>query len=204
MGNFIQSSIDYFTNLSGMQIVAQVFGFIVIIFNYLIFQQKERKQMLKAKRRADWCAAFSYFLFVLSGSLLAWASVFQCLIASFRETVFLNKEKKWASSKLWLVGFLVLFYASSFVTWALNKDANYSVWLNFLPAIASSIAIISYWIGNPRLNRVLQMPTSLLMLIYEINIMAVASLITEVFTIVSVFISIIRFEILNKSKKKAN
>ena len=84
------------------QICSVIFGGCGIIANATIYQQKKRQKILWFKLVSNilWSA---HYLF-----LFAYAGMGVCLIGVVRESIFINKDKKWAKSKIWLVIFLFL------------------------------------------------------------------------------------------------
>lgn len=163
-----------------MDIIAQLIGFIGIGANIIIYQQKSRGRLLLWKLISDALWLLHYlFMGAYSAAVVA-------VIGMMRESVFMNRHKKWAQSPLWLVLFLVIAAGSAVLTW---KNA-----FSLLPAIASMIAVISFWIGKPRLSRVLAFPISLSMLTYDISVGSIAGIGNELFTMTSSVVGILRLD----------
>lgn len=114
----------------------------------------------------------------------AWSGAAVCGIGILRETVFLNKHRKWADSKLWLAFFFLLSIVSASLTW---KNA-----FSILPACASALSILSFWIGKPKLTRVLQLPISISFLIYNIVSLSYTGMVNEVMTLSSLAVAWLR------------
>ena len=73
--------------------LAWFFGIGGIICNFLIYQQKSRKNLLTVKLIANCTWTIHYvFLSAFSGAAV-------CAIGMIREFVFLNDSKKWARGK---------------------------------------------------------------------------------------------------------
>ena len=61
------------------------------------------------------------------------------------------------------------------------------------------LAVISFWIGKPKLSRIMSYPIAALMLTYDITFLAFMAIINEIITIISSTVGIIRHDV----KKKA-
>lgn len=161
-------------------IASYIFGALGMATTVLIYQQKNRKGLLFSKLLSD----VIWFLYYMCLSAYSGAAI--AVIGIIRELVFINREKKWANHPFWLVFFLLLSLGSAFITW----KNMFSV----LPCIASAISIISFWIGNPKLSRILSYPISACMLTYNISCVAVIGVINEIFTITSSIIGAVRLD----------
>lgn len=159
--------------------LAFIVGALGVVANIFIYQQKGSKRLLLFKLVSDFLWALHYFL------LNAYAAMAIALIGIFRESVFLNQDKKWAKSKWWLVLFLVCSVVSAIFTW---KNI-----FSILPAIASVLSVISFWKNHPNLTRYLAFPISLCMLAYDVTCYSYAGIINEIFTLVSATIGMLRY-----------
>jgi hypothetical protein len=155
--------------------LAWIFGIGGIVANILIFQQKNRKNLLRTKLLADisWTIHYSF--------LSAWSGAAVCGIGIIRESVFLQKPRKWASSPLWLILFFLCSLVSAVLTW----KSPFSI----LPAVASMLSILSFWIGKPKLSRWLQIPISLSFFTYNVTVFSVTGIINELLTMISIAIA---------------
>lgn len=161
---------------------AKIFGFAGIASTVVIYQQKTRKGLLLSKLISDVLWFLHYFcLGAYSGAGIA-------VIGLVRELIFMNREKKWAKHWAWLVFFLVLSVVSALVTW--------KGWASLLPMVASMLAVIGFWIGKPRISRLMSFPIAGSMLIYDVglNPMSVAGIINELLAIGSSVVGIIRYD----------
>lgn len=158
--------------------LAWFFGIGGILANIMIFQQKNRKHLLTTKLLADISWTTHYLL------LSAWSGAAVCGIGIVRESIFLNRPRKWANSPLWLVLFFLCSLVSAVLTW----KGPFSI----LPAFASMVSILSFWIGNPKLTRWLQIPISLSFLTYNVTVFSVTGIINEILTLSSIVIAFIR------------
>ena len=169
-----------------LDILSKIFGFIGVASTIFIYQQKSRKGLLVSKLISDvfWLAHYAL--------LGAYSGAASAIIALTRELVFINRDKKWAKSRWWLVLFLVLSALSAVVTW---KNA-----FSLLPAAASALSVISFWIGSPCLARIFSFPISASMLSYDIVCSSTAGIINEVLALSSSVVGILRHDIKHKKE----
>ena len=170
-----------------LEIISSVIGGCGILANAIIYQQKAGKRMLVWKLISDILWAAHYF--TLGGIS---AGVIAC-IGVVRESVFLNKGKKWADSKLWLLFFVVLSIVSAIFTW---KSP-----MSILPVLASVISVFSFWRAKPLLSKLLAYIISACMLSYDILVLSYMGMINEVLTLISTTIGIVTLNIFESEKK---
>lgn len=158
-----------------MKIVAQIFGLGATISLFLIYQQKDRKGILKAKLAADICWVLHYFC--MGGT----AGMIPNAVGILRELIFLNrKNKKWADSKLWLLVFVALNWTWGILTFRSGFDV--------LPIAASTFVSISLWIDHPKLTKLISLPVSGAFLIYDFCIGSYIGIGNECIAMISILI----------------
>ena len=108
--------------------------------------------------------------------------------------MFINNDKKWAKSPVWLVFFIIVSAVSGILTW--------ESWYSFLPPLAMILTTISYWMKDETKIRLITFPSSPCWLIFNIITGSVAGVVTECVVMSSLIIAIIRYDILKKGKKK--
>ena len=171
-----------------MEILGQIVGGVGIAVSFLILQQKTRRGLMFFKLISDglWLAHY-----ILIG---AYAGAAICLIAVFREIVFMQRlTRKWANHKIWPALFIMAAIVSAVLTW----DNIFSL----LPAFASIISIITFWIGIPRISRILSFPIGISMVAYDVTSNSITGIINECLALTSAVIGMIRLDI--KKKKSA-
>ncbi|MBE7046331.1 MAG: YgjV family protein [Ruminococcaceae bacterium] len=162
-----------------MYLLSQIFGFAAIVVAYFIYQQGKRKNVILLKLIADvlWVLCF-VFVGGYTGALTTFVSI-------FREIVFYNRfKKKWAGSKFWLCLFMGIYIFIGI----LNIENIFEI----LPTLASSVSTIGYWNKNVKAFKLISIPVSLCMLIYNIYCMSIAGIWNEVITLSSIIIFSIR------------
>lgn len=169
------------------EIVGQIIGFIAMAIIVVSYQQKSHKNILTFQMVSGLLFTIHYLL------LGAYTGAVMNLLGAFRSLIYSSRGKKWASTILWPIVFSIAFLISGILTW----DNSFSVF----PLIAMLMSSVVLWIEQPRINRILSLPTSTCWLIYNIKTVSIPGIITEVFVLSSIVIGIIRLDIKKKDKK---
>lgn len=157
---------------------AQIVGFIPLALSLLTFSLSKRGHILISKTLADMTSAVHFFLLgeVVGGAV--------CVINTARGCVFYQRGKaKWASHIAVPIIFCVLTLASSFIRW--------NGIVSLLPTFGSILAVIGFWFSSPKLIKLFNLPAVTLWLIYSIIIGSISSTLINIFSIVTIIISII-------------
>lgn len=166
--------------------LATFFGLGAMISLFLIYQQKNRGNILLCKLSADIFWIFHYL------TLGARAGMIPNFVGIFRELVFINRKKhKWANTPLWALLFIS-------VNFALGIH-SFNEWYDIVPIIASSFVTISLWIDNPVLTKIISIPVSTAFFIYDIFVSSYVGMINECIAISSIIIYFINSRRRNKN-----
>ena len=168
--------------------IATGIGVLGMIACIMIFQQTERKKMLIWKMIADTLWMIQYIL------LGAYGGVGTTAVAILRGAVFLKWDPRQKGGKLVLTGFLIIAIVVGLLIW---RNA-----FNLFSMSASIIAIISFWIGNPKLSRILAFPISTSMLIYDVAYLSIMGIFNESFSMISSLIGIVRHDMKKNTPAK--
>lgn len=171
--------------LANRKLIGTILGYVGVAAATLIYLQKTHKRLVFMKFTSDLFWLMHYFL------IGAYTGGFICIISICRSLVFMNDDKKWANSKLWLVLFLVLGVCSTAYTWVGPKS--------LLALAASMTAIISYWQPSPRVSRILAFPISIFMGSYGASNGSIPVVINESLSIVSSIIGIFKHDVKRKT-----
>ena len=136
------------------QTVAQVFGFGALLTSIVIYSRKNRSSLLLCKAVQDILWGVHYLL------LACYSAAATSAICITRSVVFYHSDKKWASSKLWLLAYLAFYGISAVLTW----QNVYSL----LPALASCTSTVAFFSKRPERTKLLQIGASLITLTYNI------------------------------------
>jgi len=169
-----------------MEFWVNLFGILGIITTVIIYQQKEHRGMLIWKLITDTLWVLHYL--ALGANSVAVVTI----VAILRSIVLLCQKHKWARSRAWLW----IFLGSSLILSALA----YKDWTSLLTMIGSPMCIIAYWIGKPRVTRIVSIPAALMFLI---NVTLSGSLwgtLSESFLLASAIIGFIRYDLPHKEK----
>ena len=180
--------ISWIASLEPRVLIANCVGIFGVMACIMIFQQTERKKLLTWKLIADSIWTVQYLI------LGAFSGAGVTLIAVARSIIFLRIDPKKGKGVGWLVGFLTVSVIVAALTWR--------NWWNIFSLTASVLGITSYWIGKPRVSRVLSFPISTAMLIYDLTTMAYMGVINETMSMASSVIGIIRHDIPARRARK--
>ena len=160
--------------------LSEIFGFLGIFMNVIIYQQKDRRKLLRCKWLSDipWVVHYS-----LAGNFSG-AAVGG--LAFLREGIFLVLADRKINRKPLLVFFLICAGIAAVLTW--------KGWISLLPATASVISVISFWQQSAKRTRMLVIPISLCMMFYDIQVGSIAGFCNEVLTIGSSVIGLRRHD----------
>ena len=171
-----------------MKLLADILGALGVVVAILLYQQKKRESLLAYKLTLDLIWLVHYILIgAYSGAAVA-------AIAAFREIVFVKRDPKKSGSIIWLPIFISIAIITTVLTW---KNA-----FSLFTLFASCIAVISFFIGNPKLSRILAFPVCGCMLTYDVACRSVAGVVNEAVAILSSLVGIIRLDRNNKAKRE--
>lgn len=161
-----------------MNIAAQIVGAFGILFSLLSFQFAKRKYILLSQMTAS--LLFSAQLFMVG------AVTGGCLdmISFVRSLIFLNNQKKWASSKLWLVGFIGIMIVTGIFTWE-------NPW-SILPIVGSVLSTVALWMKDGKHIRMISLLVGPCWLVYNIVNGAYTGAFNELLAMTSIVIGLIR------------
>lgn len=169
-----------------MKIISDIFGIVGVLLTVILYQQKNRKSLLVYKLVIDvvWLGHYA-FIGAYSGAAV-------CVIAALRELIFVKRDPRNKKGIIWLPIFIAVAVVSTVLTW--NNV------FSLLTGIASCIAVISFFIGKPKLSRIFVFPISTCMLIYDIAFGSVAGIVNECFAVTSSAVGIFLHDRKNKKQ----
>lgn len=183
-----------------MEIVAQIFGIIGMIFNLLVFQQKTHKgvTMCQFFAAAAFCANY-LMLGAFVGGILN-------LVGALRAAVFFFKEKTRANSVVWLIIFILAFAASYPLTFFVfgTEPTTKNLIIELLPVVAMVIITVSLRLGSAKAVRFMGLFSSPMWLVYNAFSGSIGAIASEILNLISMVVGIIRFDIKRGKNEKAN
>jgi hypothetical protein len=180
-----------------MDIVAQGFGILGMIFNILVFQQRKQKNVLLCQFFAAIAFAFNYLLLgAVIGGLLN-------LIGAFRALVFYFEKRTKANSIVWLIVFIVAFASSYPLTFLVFKTPATidKLIIELLPVVAMIIITVSLRAGSSKTVRAFSLFSSPMWLIYNCFSGSFGAIASEILNLISIIVGIIRLDIKRNKDK---
>ena len=160
--------------------IPQVLGLIAFLLSILTYQQNTHKRIVALQLAAGTCFTVHFYLLGNeTGALLNAVGV-------VRSLVYLFKDKKWASSDLWIVFFSLVSIGACAYTW--------EGWLSLLPTLGMVFTSIAFGVNNPKKTRIFSSFSSPLWLVYNIAGKSLGGALTEIFAILSIVVGILRFD----------
>lgn len=161
-----------------MNIAAQIVGAFGILFSLLSFQFAKRKYILLSQMTASLLFSLQLFMVgAITGGCLD-------MISFVRTLIFMNNQKKWASSKLWLVGFILIMISTGILTWE-------NAW-SILPIIGSILSTVALWMKKGKHIRMISLLVGPCWLVYNIINGAYTGAFNEVLAMTSIVIGLFR------------
>lgn len=174
-----------------MYILAQVFGFGAMACNVISLQQKRKKNLLLFQLLVSGLFMVSFFL------LGAYVAFLQNVVATARNILFSREKFSERQNKIWTWLFVALFllaYVLSFVLFGEEFSVKNAV-INALPTIAMCIMSVAFGLKSVFKIRVLSIVNAVLWLIYSVIYMNMGDIVSEVMSIVSSAVGIIRYDL---------
>ncbi len=170
--------------------IVQGIGFIGMALAFAAYQCRQRKRLLLVQ-------ILSMMAFTLHFALLgAYTGAMMNLLSAVRQVVFLQRDKKWGNHWIWPALFFVIFLGAGIATW----DA----WYSFLPVFGSCAATIASWRKKPaEIRWMMGTLSSPPWLVYNILNHSGAGTITEIFSLLSIAITLIRVDLPEYRRKRA-
>ncbi len=174
--------------------LAQVLGAAAMVISFIIFQGNSKKHMLSFQIIS--CVLFGthYLLLTVIGNAALTGAVLNFINVA-RNVIFrfgLKPENKWADIKIWSVVFSLIYVAVGIFTW--------EAWYSILPVIGIVSGTLAFLPKNTTVVRMLHLPSSPCWLVYNVINGAWPGFITECFTILSLAIAFVRFDILKQKR----
>ena len=161
--------------------LAQVLGLIGSLISFTSVQTGSRRKILLLQLLC--CVLW----IVQYGLLGAWTGVLINLLGLARGTVCAFNDRPWASSRWWLVLFLVCYGVSPLLTW----DGPYCLLLG----LAMMLTTVALWSRNMRLTRLLFLLNSPPVFLYNLIAGSYTSAAIEVAAFCSFVLAVWRFDI---------
>lgn len=169
-------------------IFIRAMGIIGFILGVAAFQSNKHKGIVMTKLGSE--AAFTvqyYLLDAPTGSIMN-------LVGVVRNFIFYKLVEKGKSTRIAMWIFCVVYIISAIITWEGPES--------LLPLIGKLCSTVAYSIKNTRVIRIINIPTLIMWVIYNITCGAWEALATDTISLISVLIAMGRFDIVPYFKKK--
>lgn len=168
-------------------IISQIIGGISFLISLTTYHKKEKKKILTT-------AIISNFLKLIHYILLdAYSGCITKILGILRDIIIVKKEKvKFLSSNIILLFLIFMYIIVSILT--------YSSIVSILPLIAALIYLIPIWNGNAIIVKKTAFISSIFWLIYDISVLSITGIISNLIFIISILIAIIKTRTSNEEK----
>ncbi len=170
-------------------LISQIIGFIAFIFSLIAYHRKNKKDILTNMVLSNILNLVHYLL------LGAFSGCITKLLAIFRDYFIILKEKY---SKLSNIFYLFLFI----ILYILATLFTYNGILSVLPLISAIIYIIFIWNGDEIKIKKVAFFCYFLWLVYNIFVISISGIISNVISIISTLIAIINMKQYHIKKSK--
>ena len=180
-------------------LIVQAIGILGMVTIVLSYQARKQKNIITIQFFGCLFFAINFFMLdAYTGALLNGIGV-------IRAVVYLNKNKI-KNLKLINYGFIFIYIISYFATFfVFNKPITIlGLITEILPVIAMVASTVAFAMNSAKSVRKLAFISSPSWLIYNCVNLAIGAIICEVFTLISVIIAVIRYDIKGGKNKKAN
>ena len=171
-------------------IIAQAVGVVAMTVVILSYQCKRNKSLFLMQTASTLIWAVHFFM------LGAYTGVIMNIIGSVRCFVMYNRGKKWADSKITLALLIAMVIGGSAI--------GFSFPMTLVSVVSMIISVLSMWTNDSRKIRLYQLfVVSPMWLVYDALAGAqpsVAGIITELFSMASIIISIKRFGLMKSEQ----
>ena len=172
----LQFIVDFFTN----GIVIQVIGFIGMAISIVSFQCKDYQKVIWMRVIGELVFALQYFL--LGGYVAMATNLTSCVT----NTVYRERVKRGKSTRVFQVIFGILFAVIGALTWQGP--------ITLLVIFAKMLSTVANGINSTKVIRILNLVIMPLWLIYDILVFSIGGALTDIVTITSIIIAMVRLD----------
>lgn len=172
--------------ISWFQLLIRTIGVLGITATVVGFQCKKHKFVIGFRTANELLFALQYFL------LGGYTGAVMNVISSSRNIIFIKMVEKGKNTLAWRFFFSIFFVMAGIFTW--NGVAT------LIFCIGKVTTTFIYGSKNMRLVRILSIVTSLMWIAYNLTIGAYEAIVSDVLTIVSVAVAIVRIDIIEARK----
>ena len=176
--------------MDSIKIIAQIIGIVAMAFNILSYQGKRQKTVIALQLFGATLFSVNYLLLGATiGGILN-------ILGAFRAVIFLFKDKLKADSIPWLLAFAASYisvYILNFTVFGKEPTA-FNLLIEFLPVIGMLALNIGFRLKSSANIRKFGLISSPAWLIYNIVAGSWGAIICEAFTLISIFVGMLRHD----------
>ena len=171
-----------------MIIIAQIFGVLAVVLFFLSFQFKKRGHIITVNALSRFVYIVQYVLLgAIDGATLDFVGMLSSVVAKYKEKLF---------SKKWGITVPLLFNLLLVATGIALYENIFSIF-----AIAGILLEVNaLWITREKNIRLLSFLAAPMWLTYNLGNMAYGSAVGNVFTMISIIVAFIRYDVKGKEK----
>ena len=171
-----------------MNLLIQLIGGFGVVASIISFQCKKHSSILFFRTLNELLFAIQYFF------LGAYTGMSMNLVGCARNIIFSNQVKNNRKTTVASIVFCIVFFVFGLFTWQGKKS--------ILIIFAKILSTIAYGNKNTTVVRTIIFLTSSIWLIYNYCVFSIAGIICEAFTLLSLTVGIIRFNIVQSLSKE--
>lgn len=159
----------------------RIIGFIGLILTFAAFQTNKHKNIVIIKLVSEFVFGIQYLL------VGAYTGCVLNILGSVRNFTYLKLDEKGKSTRIAMFVFMAVFTVAAVFTW--------DSWLSIFPLVGKLFSTAAYSLKNPRKIRLLNVPTAIMWVVYNVTFHMWEALFADSMSLVSVMIAIVRFDI---------
>lgn len=179
-------------------IVAQIIGILAMLFNIWSYQQKQQKFIIAFQLIGSTLFTIHFFM------LNAYMGAILNAVGILRAVVFLKEDFFHSKHFLWIFAFISLFLGCYVLTFTAFKlpFTTANAFLEFLPVFGMTATTFAFHARSEKSTRLLSLLSSPAWLTYNIIWFSIGAICCESFTIVSIAVGLLRFDLKKEKTEK--
>ncbi len=190
---------------NSVYVTGQFVGVAALIVAFISFQQKSQKRIVFVQFLSS--ILFTIHFFMIS----AYVGALLNGIGILRAGVFMNKDRRWAQSKIWLWLFNFICIAAVILT--CDGNLNLTTWnislsspdfyISLLPMVGMILTTLAFWIEDPAKVRRISLPSSPCWMTYNLYHHSWAGACSDLFVMTSILIAMFRYDFKRSHRENA-
>lgn len=161
--------------------LVRIIGFIGLVLTFAAFQSNKHKNIVIIKLVSEFVFGIQYLI------VGAYTGCVLNILGSVRNFTYLKLDEKGKSTRTAMFVFMAVFTVAAIFTW--------DSWLSIFPLVGKLFSTAAYSLKNPRKIRMLNVPTAIMWVVYNVTFHMWEALFADSMSLVSVMIAIVRFDI---------